>query len=246
MRKGFTAKSQLYQDDLAYIHADGYGFHSAGAGDAILGWLKHFNMPSGMVVDLGCGGGQWIERLNQSGYDTCGIDISPSMIRLAKRNSPTSKLVCGSFSDVTIPDCDAATSLGEPLNYLRSGPAMRRTMRNVFAALRPGGVFIFDVRHPTSAPVGVRETHKSSKEWFCHARIEEDSRKGELIRFITTFRQTAEGDYCRNEEVHRLKLFPRGEITQWLRRIGFRVKTARCYGTYQMGPRQSVFICRKP
>lgn len=236
----------IYQDDLAHIHVDGYGFHTTGAADALLGWLKQYGIPSGLVVDLGCGGGQWLAKLESSGYDTAGIDVSESMVRLAKLNSPKSRFISGSFADVTIPKCDAVTSLGEPLNYLCSGPAIRRTMRNVFAALRPGGLFIFDVRHPPRSPVASRETHQSMKQWFCHARIEENSITGELVRYITTFCRVPDGHYRRKEEIHRLKLFPRAEMLTWLRSLGFRVQVRSAYGSYQLGPRQSVFICRKP
>lgn len=237
--------NDLYQDDLAYIHVDGYSFHWEGAADAILDRLKEHGILDGLVVDLGCGGGQWLERLSKAGYDTCGIDVSPSMIQLAKKASPSSKFVCGSFADIDIPECDVVTSLGEPLNYLNSGPAIRRTLKKVFTALRQGGVFIFDVRHPSPKPPAIKETHRTSKHWFCHSRAEE-LKTCELVRHITTFRKNSNGSYRREEEVHRLKLFTRAEMSLWLRKIGFRVKMSRSYGSYKLGPNQSVFICRKP
>ena len=88
-------------------------------------------------------------------------------------------------------------------------------------------------------------------ESFCvgalsYARIEEDYRKNRLTRYITTFRRTKDGNYRRDDEVHRLKIFSRHDVTEWLRKIGFRVKTRRAYGAYNLGTRQSVFICRKP
>ncbi len=132
------------------------------------------------------------------------------------------------------------------MNYLNSGKAMRRTMRKVFAALRPGGVFVFDIRHPANRPVASRDHHRITEDWVCCARIEEDYRKNRLTRYITTFRGTKEGNYRRDEEVHRLTVFSRRDVTEWLRKIGFRVKTRRAYGTYKLGTRQSVFICRKP
>ncbi len=239
--------STLYGIDLAHIHVDGYGFHWAGAADAILKWFDEFGISSSdKVVDLGCGGGQWLERLTQEGYETCGIDVSEAMIHIGKQNAPKSQFLCGSFDEVKIPSCRAVTSLGEPLNYLNSGPAIRRTMRNVFSALQSGGVFIFDVRHPAKGPLAVRNHHQMSEDWFCHARVEEDHRKKQLTRFITTFLCLENGKYRREEEVHRLKVFSRAEIAEWLRNIGFRVRTKRGYGIYQLGPRQSVFICRKP
>ena len=241
-----ASNARLYHDDLAQIYVDGYGCHWAAAADAILDWFNEFGISSGKVVDLGCGGGQWLARLAEGGYETCGIDVSESMIRLARQNAPAAGFLCRSFADVAIPECDAATALGEPMNYLKNGPAMRRTMRNVFTALRPGGVFIFDVRHPAKGPVAGRDHHKVAGDWFCHARIDEDFRRNELTRYITTFRRMNDGRYRRAEEVHRLKVFSRAEVTRWLRKTGFRVRTRKAYDCYKLKFRQSVFICRKP
>lgn len=239
--------SELYDADLAHIHVDGYGFHWSGAATSLLKWFVEFDVPKyGKVVDLGCGGGQWLKCLSIEGYKGCGIDVSENMIRIAKRNAPEADFIHGSLDKVAVPACVAATSLGEPLNYLNSGQAIRRTMRNVFAALSPGGLFIFDMRHPATRPVEVQNHLKSADEWFCHARIEENHRTQELTRYITTFRLQKDGSYRRSEEVHRLQVFLRAEVTEWLRKVGFRVRTKSGYGAYQLGPRQSVFICRKP
>ncbi len=238
--------SPLYKEDLAHIHVEGYGFHWSGAADPILEWLRQFRIVSGTIVDLGCGGGQWLSRLSTEGYETIGIDVSESMIRLAKRNAPTSRFICGSFADVTIPACRAVTALGEPLNYLASGTAIRQTMHNVFTALQPGGVFIFDLRGASSEPIAIRDHFKVAVDWFCHARVKEEGPKNQLTRHITTFRKIKGETYHRDEEVHQLKIVPHSEVLGWLRKIGFRVRTQRNYGSYKLGPRQLVFICRKP
>lgn len=123
---------------------------------------------------------------------------------------------------------------------------MRRTMRNVFAALRPGEVFIFDVRHPADHDIPPRYHHKAAKDWLCYCRIDEDFRQNKLLRYITTFRKAKNGYYRRDDEDHQLKVFPQTEVAGWLRKIGFRVRTRRSYGDYELRKRQSVFICRKP
>lgn len=234
----------LYEEDLARVHVDGYGFHWEGAAGALLGWLADAGLTGGTVVDLGCGGGQWLARLIDQGYEACGVDVSPSMIGIARRNAPTADLRCGSFDTIELPPCDAATSLGEPLNYLNSGPKLRRTLRRVYRALRPGGLFVFDVRHPADRPCEPVDRVRSSDDWLCHSRTVEEP--GRITRHITTFHREADGRYRRGEEVHRLKVFSRAETTAWLREIGYRVRTKRGYGDYRLGPRQSVFVCRKP
>ena len=240
-------KTQLYLEDLAAIHVEGYGFHWEQAADPILGWLRGLGISAGTVVDLGCGGGQWLGRLADYGYRTIGIDVSPQMIQIARRNSPSSQFITGSFAEVDIPTCDVVTSLGEPLNYLNSGPAIKRTIQKAYRSLHPNGVFIFDVRHPAAQAIAARDHNHAGKDWFCHAKIEEDHLRGTLVRHITTFRRTGRGNnFRRDQETHRLKVFSRPQMTEWLRATGFRVRTKRGYGDYQLGDRQSVFICRKP
>lgn len=242
MPKSTERDERLYRDDLANIHIDGYGFHWEGAAETLLQWLQKYGINEGRLVDLGCGGGQWLACADEQGYETVGIDVSSSMIRQAKRNSPNTTFLRASFAEAQIPNCDAVTSLGEPLNYLNSGRLMRRTIKHVYAALRRGGLFIFDVRHPPASQVDVINHVKNDRDWFCYARIEEDA--NHLVRHITTFRRSGDR-FRRDQETHRLKLFSKSQTLEWLRATGFRVRTFRGYGDYQLGARQSVFVCLK-
>lgn len=238
-----TTADELYRDDLAEVHVEGYGFHWEGAAPVILKWLRQRGFHTGLLVDLGCGGGQWLARAATVGYETVGVDVSAAMIQRAKRNSPTTKFICASFVDADIPECDVVTSLGEPLNYLNSGPLMRRTIKKVFRSLRTDGLFIFDVRHPPSKPVEPYNHVRNDEDWFCYARIEENAKQ--LTRYITTFRRVGT-QFRRDDEIHRLKLFSQSQMLKWLREDGFRVRIFRGYGAYELGERQSVFVCRKP
>ena len=238
-----TITDELYRGDLAHIHIEGYGFHWEGAAPTILRWLRENNIDSGLLVDLGCGGGQWLAHASANGYQTVGIDVSPSMIQVAKMKSPSTKFTCASFADAIIPTCAAVTSLGEPLNYLNSGRLIEKTIKNVYAALRKNGLFIFDARHPPAQPVAPINHVRSADDWFCHALIEETPHQ--LVRHITTFRRIGD-QFQRDREIHRLKLYSKQKMLVWLRETGFRVRTFGGYGDYQLTKRQSVFVCRKP
>ena len=237
---------QLYGEDLSNIHIIGYGFHWSGAAEIVLQWLKDRGIDQGTVIDLGCGGGQWLERLIDAGYQAYGVDVSPNMLKVAKQIAPKAKLILGSFADISLPNCDAVTAMGEPLNYLNSGPAIRRTLRNVYKALRPGGVFVFDARHPATGPIAPVHSARSDRDWFCHCRTEENYRTNSMIRYITTFKRVGKINFRKNDEIHRLKVYSRAVVSTWLREIGFRVRTRRAYGDYELSKNQSVFICRKP
>jgi SAM-dependent methyltransferase len=235
----------IYQEDLAKIHIDGYGFHWEGAASAVLRYLRENGVEKGTVVDLGCGGGQWLERLASEGYKVCGVDRSASMIKAAKKRVPEGKFILGSFADVRLPHCDAATSLGEPINYLDGQQSIRRVFRNVFQALRPGGVFIFDAREPATRSVDPRIHARRGNDWACISSIEEDGAKNSLVRHITTFRKVGTS-YRRREERHALKLYSKSDMIRWLRETGFRVRTYRQYGEYRLAERQSAYVARKP
>ncbi len=238
-------KQRLYLDDLVHVHIEGYGFHWERAAPAILGWLQERRISNGLILDLGCGGGQWLERLVKEGYEVCGVDLSKSMIRAAKQRVPAGRLIHGSFAEVELPVCDAVTSLGEPINYLDGARSIKRVFRKVFNALNPGGVFIFDAREPAAGSIEPRTVARVGDDWACIATIREDGGSNTIIRKITTFRRTGKS-YRRSEEVHRLKVYPRKEIARGLRELGFRVRFYRGYSDYRLSPRQFVVLARKP
>ena len=50
--------------------------------------LRRHGVPNGLVVDLGCGSGRFAAALGEAGYQVLGVDLSPAMIRLAKKRAP--------------------------------------------------------------------------------------------------------------------------------------------------------------
>ena len=46
------------------------------------------------VVDLGCGGGEWLELLHENGYDPLGVDGNPYVIEYTQDANPELRLQC--------------------------------------------------------------------------------------------------------------------------------------------------------
>ena len=141
-----------YERDLAYIHDTGFTGFARKAAPGLLRLLRQNRILGGLVVDAGCGSGVWARELSERGYDVLGIDISAYMIRLARRQAPAAKFQVGSFLSATLPPCDAVTSIGECVNYAFDQTSGKKGLadffRRVYGALRPGGVFIFDIVEP--------------------------------------------------------------------------------------------------
>lgn len=240
--------TKAYRDDLAYIHDVGFGDFARNSAPGLLEILRQTGITSGLVIDLGCGSGLWARELDAAGYDVLGIDISPAMIDLARRRVPQGEFRVASLLKAKLPQCDAVTSLGECFNYLfdksSSVSELRRLFRRVYAALKPGGLLIFDIAEPGRGK-GPRQKHRSGDDWAVLLEVNEDARTNRLARRITSFRKVGE-IYTRDEEVHELQLYKRSEIAKELRDVGFRVRTVRAYGAQPMIEGCVGFVASKP
>ena len=242
--------TDYYQEDLAFIHDVGYSEFARKAAPGILDIFARHKIHNGLIVDLGCGTGLWAEQLIKRGFDVVGIDISEAMIQLARRRAPQAEFRVASLFQTDIPPCQAVTSLGECISYLfdtgNDNRALRQLFRRIYAALAPGGVFIFDVMEP--GELGRATTASSFSEgddWMTVVEKYEDHRQQTLTRRITTFRKV--GDlYRRADEVHRVRLYDAATMAAELRGVGFRVHTTRRYGSYALHKARVAFIAGKP
>jgi SAM-dependent methyltransferase len=65
----------------------------------------------GPVADVGCGPGQVTAHLHDLGVDAFGIDLSPAMIDLARRDHPDLRFEVGSMTDLPLPDASITALL---------------------------------------------------------------------------------------------------------------------------------------
>jgi SAM-dependent methyltransferase len=107
------------------------------------------------VLELACGTGSMLAELAQADYQVFGMDLSFDMVqqaagRLSKRQTANGKrqdrLWCGDMKSfaVTAP-VDAVICLYDSFNYCVEPESARRLLQRAAAAVRPGGLFIFDV-----------------------------------------------------------------------------------------------------
>jgi SAM-dependent methyltransferase len=234
-----------YSADLAYIHDVGFSDYAAEAGPGVLDLLRRSGMqPGGLIVDLGCGSGVWASRLAGEGYSVIGVDISASMLELARANAPGATFEQGSLFDYRPPKCDAVTCLGECINYCFAGNVgtrdLDRLFRRIYRALRPGGVFLFDFAEPGGIPN--RQFHRVGKDWAVLVdAVEKDSR---LTRRIASFRANG-GSWRRTDETHVQRLFEKDAVVELARTAGFSVRTSRQVGGYPLPPAHLAVIARK-
>ncbi len=240
--------ADFYGEDLAYIHDAGHADFALRSAPGILDMLRENGVSDGLVVDLGCGSGLWARGLLREGYRVLGIDISEAMVEIACRKVPGAEFRVGSLFEAPLPPCGAVTAIGEVLNYLFDPENEERGLERLFGrvheALRPGGVFVFDVLGPGQVPPGTTSRGWSAGEdWAVLSEKAEE--RGKMTRRIVSFRKVGE-HYRRDGEVHRVRLYDPGEVEASLARAGFEVTTLGAYGDYPLGQNHTVFVARRP
>jgi SAM-dependent methyltransferase len=247
------AAASPYQADLAFIHDDGFGHVARNAAAELLARLatsRERGQPHRLIVDLGCGSGILANELTAAGYDILGFDLSEAMLALAMKRAPQAEFRHESFLTARLPPCLAVTAIGEVFNYLFDGRNPGRRLASVLSrvhkALRPGGMFLFDLAEPgrVRGP-GPQCGYTEGPDWACLYSAEEDRPRKILTRTITTFRQAGDS-YRRHAEVHRLRLYPRSDVLHELRKAGFRARILAGYAGFRFPAGWAAFLARKP
>ncbi len=240
----------LYGDDLAYVHAAGYGDPAVTAAKRLIDELGRPPDTGGLVVEIGCGPGMSAELLVAAGFDVVGSDASPQMVALATARVPRATFTEASWASVEIPPCDAVLAANEVLNYTsESGTtvkALERLFGRVFKALWPGGIFLFDMAGPGRVAGKGPETHTQvGDDWAVVATTTEDAKKATLTRSITTMRKVGAGIRT-SEETHPQRLIPASTVLEMLRKSGFKARSLQGYTGERASPGHSVFVARRP
>jgi SAM-dependent methyltransferase len=122
--------ADLLRDQLASNPAD----------RAVLGLFAE--LVAGPVADIGCGPGRITGHLRGLGLDVFGVDLSPEMVAVARREHPGLRFEVGSMLDLDLPD----SSLGGALAWYSVIHVPWELHPAVFAefhrVLAPGGLLL--------------------------------------------------------------------------------------------------------
>ena len=247
------ATTSPYLDDLAFIHDAGFGHVAQNAAIELLKQLarkRKSDHAALRVVDLGCGSGILAQAVSAAGYKVSGFDLSDAMLALAARRAPRAEFHRQSYLKAEIPSCVAVVAVGEVFNYLfdrrNRGDRLAGGFERVYEVLSPGGLFLFDVAEPGRVHgTGPQRGYSEGAGWACLYTANEERRRKTLTRTITTFRKVGES-YRRHREIHRLRLYPRSEVTPQLKRVGFQVRALGGYARFRFPAGWAAFLARKP
>ena len=240
-----------YDADLSFVHDAGFLETAEAAAGFVADLLAGAGLRAATVVEVGSGSGETARRLTAAGHRMVGFDQSEAMVRLARGRAPGAEFQVGSLYDLSLPPCDAVIAVGEVVNYAFDERASIESLKLFFGrvrdALAPGGLLVFDSAGPGRAPGGRYSGFRRGEDWAVLYEAASDRTGRCLTRRITTFRADAADPavWRRSDETHELRLYSATELATALRRIGFRVRIRRGYGSLPMPPGLRVLVARR-
>ena len=231
---GYTLKMLPYLDEVLVRHAF--------IGDS--------------AVDVACGTGTLALGLAQKGWRVYGVDASPAMLAQARQKAVELEQPAAvtwlqaDVRDFSLPQAvDLATSTYDSLNYLLTLNDLRCAFRCVSGALRPGGLFVFDMNTERAF----------QRTWDNTVFFVEDedlaivlkgvyhpqARRAQTI--VTGFIRRGEL-YERFQETHTEQAYSRAEVTAALEASGFDIAASYTCFTFDPADDESpriLWVARK-
>lgn len=189
------------------------------------------------VLDLGCGTGSATMAFARGGLRATGLDRSAEMLARARDLAMLEQLdvhfLEGDMTDLQLAaSFDLVTCIYDTVNYLPGGTELRALFHAVFAALLPGGSFVFDMntRHrlSNSWEQGLILASDSDdlfvtyRSWF-----DEGLDVSPLI--VTGFVRQTDRSWIRFDEEHIERSWPIAAVQEWLRQAGFQIEQVTGY-----------------
>lgn len=141
-------------NNLAYIYDKlMYDVDYSKWADYIEDIFKRNGIKPSMILDLGCGTGNFCIEMAKRGYEMIGVDLSPDMLSCARDKSEKEGLdILYLNQDMTCFELygtvDVVVCLMDSVNYITSKRAVKRMFKLVKNYLNPDGLFIFDINTP--------------------------------------------------------------------------------------------------
>lgn len=216
----FAAFYDSLQSDVMYEQRAGY----------IAKLFKKYDRLPTQLLDVACGTGGFSLQFAKMGMSVTAADPSPEMLSVAQKKASATDLdimlVCQSARDTKLPYAvDGAVCCLDSINHIIDKHELKASFRAVAAAVKDGGLFIFDVNTPfkhrniLSGNTFVIE----NDDVYCVWQNSDCEKNGIVGICLDFFGKDADGKYIRTTEEFAERAYTDEEIRGMLEPAGLEV-----------------------
>lgn len=216
----FAAFYDSLQSDVMYEQRAGY----------IAKLFKKYDRLPTQLLDVACGTGGFSLQFAKMGMSVTAADPSPEMLSVAQKKASATDLdimlVCQSARDTKLPYAvDGAVCCLDSINHIIDKRELKASFRAVAAAVKDGGLFIFDVNTPfkhrniLSGNTFVIE----NDDVYCVWQNSDCEKNGTVGICLDFFGKDADGKYIRTTEEFAERAYTDEEIRDMLEPAGLEV-----------------------
>ncbi len=216
--------TNIYGDFSQYYDLLGWNIFARNAATRLDAFFRLRGEVPETVLDLACGTGELEVRLQRHGIKFTGVDISPGMIRMARRKFGRGKFIVADAAKVRLGQkYELVLLLFDSANHMRSLAHLEATMKNARRHLKQGGYFIFDFLTEYGMDeweqINIHRKHNFTLFWYGHYYPEKLMANVFIEAFI---RQPKENNYRRAFQKIVEKTYPASDIIGSLTKCGFK------------------------
>lgn len=216
----FAAFYDSLQSDVMYEQRAGY----------IAKLFKKYDRLPTQLLDVACGTGGFSLQFAKMGMSVTAADPSPEMLSVAQKKASATDLdimlVCQSARDTKLPYAvDGAVCCLDSINHIIDKRELKASFKAVAAAVKDGGLFIFDVNTPfkhrniLSGNTFVIE----NDDVYCVWQNSDCEKNGIVGICLDFFGKDADGKYIRTTEEFAERAYTDEEIRGMLEPAGLEV-----------------------
>ena len=215
--------------------------------------LKREGLKPRTAVDLACGTGSVAILLAEQEMQVTAVDMSEDMLTVASQKAMGMKnpprFVCQPLQELRLPrGVDLAVCALDSLDYITNPDDCAQAIRQIYKALNPGGIFIFDVNTPEKLRAMDGQVFlDEDDDVFCVWRGEFDTENNICSYGMDLFQREGK-HWHRSFEEHQEYAYSQEQLTTYLKEAGFthiEVYGDRCFEAPKEGEQRIYFKARK-
>jgi SAM-dependent methyltransferase len=185
---------------------------------------KHKTNKGKSLLDVACGTGNYAKFFVDD-FNVVGLDISPDMLKIAKKKVPNAKFINGDMKTMALKEqFDIIICMFASIAYNLTYEELESTLKVFYEHLNKGGIIFFDLHVHEDYFLGDRTWVNTYVDKNLKlARISQSPQKKDILDLDMVFLIKDKGKLDFDIDQHQIALFNVNKVKNKMKKVGFEV-----------------------